>query len=143
MTNFFRCIANGECKPFWNEKLQKSIEENVRDPLAAQVLRLFLLFNQSLMMTNFFRSDQPPAALAFRLNPAPLLAGRPSSLYPAIPYGVYLIMGRAFYGFHVRFREIARGGVRIVRSSSTQVYDRNAATLFEEGYNLAYTQQLK
>merc|ERR1740117_1310384 len=48
-----------------------------------------------------------------------------------------------FHGFHVRFREIARGGIRIVRSPDTNTWFRNNASLFEECYNLAYTQQLK
>ena len=33
-------------------------------------------------------------------------------------------------------------GIRLIKSPSMLVYDRNAATLFEENYNLAFTQQL-
>jgi len=141
----FKNIATGEAKPFWNKDLDKQIEEHVRDrdPLAAQVLRMFLLFNHCLRITNFFRADQPPSALAFRLDPTVLLAGRPKSLYPEVPYGIFLVVGRTFHGFHVRFREISRGGLRAVRSASRPVYNKNDASLFGECYNLAYTQQLK
>ena len=46
-------------------------------------------------------------------------------------------------GFHIRFRDVSRGGIRLIKSPSMIVYDRNAASLFEENYNLAFTQQLK
>merc|ERR1719253_2417093 len=54
-----------------------------------------------------------------------------------------MIVGRDFYGFHVRFRDVARGGIRIIKSRNEEVYKLNAARLFEENYNLAYTQQKK
>lgn len=138
----FKKIAHGE-KPFWNAELAKEIEEKVRDPLAVQVLKMFVQFNQCVLITNFFRTDEPPSAIACRLNPEILLKGRPKSLYPEIPFGIYLVMGRHFHGFHVRFREIARGGVRMVRSRDPAAYNKNNSALFEECFNLAYTQQLK
>jgi glutamate dehydrogenase len=139
----FKRIASGEAEPFWNEELAKEIEELVHDPLCATVLRMFLRLNHSVLMTNFFRSDQPPSAIAVRLNPQVVLDGRPKTLYPETPFGIYLIMGRNFHGFHCRFREIARGGVRVVRSRDQQAYNKNDCAAFEECYNLAYTQQLK
>ena len=35
--------------------------------------------------------------------------------YVAIPFGIFLIIGVDFQGFHLRFRDIARGGVRIIK----------------------------
>ena len=46
-------------------------------------------------------------------------------------------------GFHTRFRDVARGGIRLVLSRDKAMYERNFATLFDECYNLAYTQQNK
>ena len=43
----------------------------------------------------------------------------------------------------IRFRDIARGGIRIVRSRSLDAYNVNARNLFDENYNLANTQQRK
>ncbi len=37
---------------------------------------------------------------------------------PEIPYGLYMIIGRDFTGFHIRFRDISRGGIRIILSNS-------------------------
>merc|ERR1719498_1876878 len=61
---------------------------------------------------------------------------------PEVPYAVYMILGLNFNGFHVRFRDISRGGVRVIKSTPT-TYINNRATQFMENYNLAYTQQLK
>jgi glutamate dehydrogenase len=36
------------------------------------------------------------------------------------PYGVFYVHGRRFNGFHVRFRDIARGGLRLVTPSSVE-----------------------
>ncbi|OHD72493.1 MAG: hypothetical protein A2V99_02625 [Spirochaetes bacterium RBG_16_67_19] len=52
-------------------------------------------------------------------------------------------MGREFIGFHIRFRDIARGGIRIVKSGSRAEYEQNRDTIFLENYNLADTQQRK
>lgn len=84
-----------------------------------------------------------PSAFAFRLDPRVVLKGRPTSLYPEIPFGIYLVTGRNFLGFHVRFLDVARGGIRLVLSREKMAHDRNKATLFNECYNLALTQHLK
>ncbi|KAF4646479.1 hypothetical protein FOZ61_005777, partial [Perkinsus olseni] len=82
------------------------------------------------------------SAIAMRFD-GEVLADRPRTLFPTIPYAVYLVVGKSFYGFHIRFTEIARGGIRLILSRNKQVYKKNCATLLEENYNLAYTQQLK
>lgn len=43
----------------------------------------------------------------------------------------------------MRFRDIARGGIRIIRSQNVTIFDHNTASLFTENYNLALTQQQK
>lgn len=54
-----------------------------------------------------------------------------------------MMLGKEFYGFHVRFRDIARGGIRIVKSRDAQNYEQNADFIFDENYQLASTQQRK
>jgi glutamate dehydrogenase len=39
------------------------------------------------------------------------------SRIPEVPFGMYLIIGRDFTGMHIRFRDISRGGVRIILSN--------------------------
>lgn len=56
---------------------------------------------------------------------------------------MFLVISSEFRGFHLRFRDIARGGIRIVKSRNREAYSINARSLFDENYNLANTQQRK
>lgn len=56
---------------------------------------------------------------------------------------MFLVISSEFRGFHLRFRDISRGGIRIVKSRSSEAYAINARSLFDENYNLANTQQRK
>lgn len=103
----------------------------------AIVLRALFMFNKAVMKTNFYTSTK--VAISFRLNPSFL----PKTEYPETPYGMFFIVGSDFRGFHIRFRDIARGGIRIVRSRSVDAYNVNVRNLFDENYNLAATQQKK
>lgn len=103
----------------------------------AVVLRALWTFNQSILKTNFFISTK--VAISFRLQPDFL----PATEYSDKPYGMFFVVGLDFRGFHIRFRDIARGGIRIVRSRSLDAYNVNAMNLFDENYGLANTQQRK
>ena len=102
------------------------------------ILEFFLLFNNAVLRTNFFKNAK--SSLAFRLNPADFLD---TIAYEETPEGLFMMLGKEFYGFHVRFRDIARGGIRIVRSRDAQNYEQNADFIFDENYQLASTQQRK
>ncbi|HEY9594952.1 MAG TPA: NAD-glutamate dehydrogenase domain-containing protein, partial [Spirochaetia bacterium] len=101
------------------------------------VVRWAVRFVDCVTRTNFFLPLK--TALAFRLDPS-FLAGRGRD---GAPYGVFLVVGRGFRGYHVRFKDIARGGIRIVRSPTVDDWLRNDDTLFDECYNLAATQNRK
>lgn len=60
-----------------------------------------------------------------------------------LPYGVIFTHGRHFNGFHVRFRDIARGGLRIVSPPNVDQYALESTRQFDEAYGLAHAQQLK
>lgn len=79
-------------------------------------------------------------ALSLRLDPKVMGYG---TVGKEIPYGVFFIYGRRFKGFHVRFRDIARGGLRVVYPNSTDAHGLESARQFNEAYNLAFAQQLK
>jgi glutamate dehydrogenase len=89
------------------------------------------------LKTNFFKRNKICAT--FRLDPVFL----PQMDYPERPFGLFFCVGRPFVGFHVRFRDIARGGIRIVKSRSYSEFRQNLDTTFMENYNLALTQQKK
>lgn len=56
---------------------------------------------------------------------------------------MFLVISSEFRGFHLRFKDVARGGIRIVKSRNQEAYNINARSLFDENYNLANTQQRK
>lgn len=125
--------------PFANEEefekiLNRECSQNEHHIL---VLRALFVFNKAILKTNFYTSTK--VALSFRLNPSFL----PISEYPETPFGMFFVVGSEFRGFHIRFRDIARGGIRIVRSRSVDAYNVNVRNLFDENYNLASTQQRK
>lgn len=67
----------------------------------------------------------------------------PDEEYPTPLYGMFLVIGSEFRGFHLRFRDIARGGIRIVKSRNREAYSINLRSLVDENYGLASTQQRK
>lgn len=108
--------------------------------VAEQALTIFTLFhkfNRFITKTNFFHDDK--AALAFRLNCGFLS----KTEFPEEPFAIIYVIGSEFRGFHVRFLDIARGGIRMIRSSHAQVYLNNASSLFDECFGLASTQHRK
>jgi glutamate dehydrogenase len=102
------------------------------------ILKYFMLFNKTVLKTNFYKKNK--VSLAFRLDPTKFLD---SLEYPEKPFGVFMVLAKEFRGFHVRFRDIARGGIRIVKSRDPESYDLNSDSIFDENYNLAFTQQKK
>jgi glutamate dehydrogenase len=101
------------------------------------IFQTFLAFNRNILKTNFYKPGK--AALSFRLQ-ADFLS---PTAYPIKPYGVFFVVGAEFRGFHVRFSDVARGGIRIVRSRFMQDFVNNVSGIFDEAYNLASTQQRK
>lgn len=101
------------------------------------VFEAMLSFNEHILKTNFFSLGK--VAISFRLDPAFL----PVLEYPIRPFGMFLVIGSEFRGFHVRFSDIARGGIRIIKSRDREAYSINSRSLFDENYNLAFTQQRK
>ena len=104
----------------------------------AAILEFFLLFNNAVLKTNFYKKAK--SSLAFRLSPAAFLD---AIAYEETPESLFMMLGKEFYGFHLRFRDIARGGIRIVKSRDAENYEQNADFIFDENYQLASTQQRK
>ena len=118
-------------------ELAKMIEKAVANEHDGMVINAFRIFNSAVLKTNFFTPTK--VALSFRLNPSFL----PTHEYPQPLYGMFLVIASEFRGFHLRFRDIARGGIRIVKSRNREAYGINARSQFDENYNLANTQQRK
>lgn len=124
-------------KALETEEIKTNIRRTCNNDHEATVFESILTFNTHVLKTNFYTPTK--VALSFRLNPDFL----PSSEYPQPLYGMFLVVGQEFRGFHLRFRDVARGGIRIVKSRNYEAYSINARSLFDENYNLANTQQRK
>ncbi|KAE9387989.1 NAD(P)-binding protein [Gymnopus androsaceus JB14] len=124
-------------QPLSDEKLYDKIRRTVPNKHSLQVLESFLIFNKHILKTNFYQPTK--VALSFRLDPGFL----PEVEHPKKPFAMFFVIGNEFRGFHIRFRDVARGGIRIVMSRNKEMYLINQRMLFDENYNLASTQSLK
>ncbi|KAF8158475.1 NAD-specific glutamate dehydrogenase [Crassisporium funariophilum] len=124
-------------QPLTDAELYDKIRRSVPNKHELQVLESFLIFNKHVLKTNFYQPTK--VALSFRLAPDFL----PEVEYPKTPFGMFFVIGNDFRGFHIRFRDVARGGIRIVMSRNKENYSINQRMLFDENYNLASTQSLK
>lgn len=120
------------------EDLKKEIRCNVEYEDAILLLNSMVDAVRGTLRTNKFVRDR--YALALRMDPQVMGYG---TVGKDTPYGVFFIYGRRFKGFHVRFRDIARGGLRMVYPSSTDAHALESARQYNEAYNLAFAQQLK
>jgi len=117
--------------------LKDTISRTVSNEHERIVMEAFCTFNDHLLKTNFYTPTK--VALSFRLDPKFL----PDLEYPQPLYGMFFVISSESRGFHLRFRDIARGGIRIVKSRNREAYSINARSMFDENYGLANTQQRK
>lgn len=59
------------------------------------------------------------------------------------PFAVFYVYGCGFDGVHVRFRDVARGGMRLVPTRNQEHYLFESSRVFDEAWRLASAQQLK
>jgi glutamate dehydrogenase len=118
-------------------KLKEHISKTVSNEHEQMVWEAFTVFNSAVLKTNYYTPTK--VALSFRLDPKFL----PELEYPQPLYGMFFVISSESHGFHLRFRDIARGGIRIVKSRNRETYSINVRSLFDENYGLANTQQRK
>lgn len=118
-------------------ELKLNIRRHVSVEIDRNILEAMLLFIDVIQRTNFYKKEK--TSLAYMYDPSFL--NRVD--YPIAPYGVFHVIALELRGFHIRFRDISRGGIRIVRSNNFQNYLNNSDFIFDENYNLALTQQKK
>ncbi|OBT52925.1 NAD-specific glutamate dehydrogenase [Pseudogymnoascus sp. 24MN13] len=142
-THFHTGLANEESIPttpadlLGDEALEDLISRTVNNEHEQLVMDAFRTFNKSVLKTNFFTPTK--VALSFRMDPSFL----PAIEYPQPLYGMFLVISSEARGFHLRFRDISRGGIRIVKSRNREAFSINARRMFDENYGLANTQQRK
>jgi glutamate dehydrogenase len=112
-------------------ELAKVIDTDVEDTIASGLLHKMMDVIKHTLKTNIYMQNR--YALGLRLNPA--IMGEPP--HEEMPYGILFVHGRRFNGYHVRFRDIARGGLRLVTPATTEQYALESARQYDECYGLA------
>lgn len=123
------------------DKIDTGQEAN--DNRRKNVLRAGINFVEHCLKTNFYRPNK--TAFSFRLDPRYLDSVPYNRIekFPELPFAVFFMKGMYFIGFHIRFRDLARGGLRTVYPSGIEQLLAERNNVFSECYNLAYTQQKK
>ncbi len=115
-----------------NDRVEDLIEEVDRN-IFKECLNLIV----HCQKTNYFLSTK--TGLAFRISPDVL----DKKYYPNSPFAIFYVIGKDFRFFQVRWKDISRGGVRVVMPRTDADYDMALAGLFDEVYGLSNAQQLK
>ncbi len=122
-------------------ELQKNVDFDPRrdtnELTERNVLQAFLELPGLLQKSNLVVSDRQ--CLAFRVA---------SNFFEVdenfdLPFGIFYVYGNGFDGFHLRFRDVARGGMRLVRTRNREHYLFESQRLFTEVFDLAWAQNLK
>ncbi|WP_285905486.1 NAD-glutamate dehydrogenase domain-containing protein [Pseudodesulfovibrio pelocollis] len=109
----------------------------VDNEIHRDILKYIYRFFRYTLRTNYYLPHR--LGLSFRLDPvvlAPVSAAER-------PFGIYCFHGPYCFGFHVRYRDMARGGVRVVRTGSQEHFELESNRLLDEVTKLARAQQLK
>jgi len=121
------------------DEISDEIASNVQVSYVKELLLGMIEIVGKTYKTNVYMNDR--YALSFRLDPS--IMGVGSEEDSSLPYGVLFIHGRRFNGYHVRFRDISRGGLRLVAPASSEQLALESARHYDECYGLAFAQQLK
>eukprot|EP01130_Rhizamoeba_saxonica_P012440 TRINITY_DN5247_c0_g1_i1.p1 TRINITY_DN5247_c0_g1~~TRINITY_DN5247_c0_g1_i1.p1 ORF type:complete len:1393 (-),score=361.44 TRINITY_DN5247_c0_g1_i1:42-4220(-) len=132
--DFVRCLSGDRS---YNQELSDEITLKIHNELDQLILKEFLVFNSKVIKTNF--NIKKKAAISFRLESDYIV----DNGFPENPFGIFYIIGAYFQGFHIRFRDVARGGIRIIISKDRNTYNKNLEGVFAENYGLAFTQNSK
>jgi glutamate dehydrogenase len=116
--------------------IQAAIESDVEDSVTTGILNKMLDIVSHTLKTNIYMQNR--YALGLRLDPRIM-----GDSYKELPYGILFAHGRRFNGYHVRFRDISRGGMRLVTPATVEQYTLESARHYDECYGLAFAQQLK
>lgn len=113
------------------------------DTRRKNILATAMHFIDFTLKTNFYRTNK--SALSFRLDPRYLdeLPYDRKEKFPELPYGIFFMNGRHFLGFHIRFKDLSRGGLRTIIPDRPEQMHIERNHVFSECYALAYTQQKK
>lgn len=111
--------------------------QSLMEEIDRSIYRECVNFIDHCLKTNYFHTTK--TGHAFRMSPKVLH----EKTYKDSPYGFFFLTGRNYRAFHVRWKDVARGGMRVVLSRNMADYEYALSGLFDEVYGLSYAQQLK
>lgn len=128
---------------FLQEVLQLDTGQGENDTRRKNVLNQAINFVIYTLKTNFYRLNY--TSLCFRLDPFYMddLPFDRTRKFPELPYGIFYIRGMHFFGYHIRFKDLSRGGLRTVYPDQVEQMIAERNNVFTECYNLAWTQHKK
>ncbi|MBU1003795.1 MAG: NAD-glutamate dehydrogenase [Proteobacteria bacterium] len=123
----------------------RQLRQSMGDEVVADTFAAMEAFVSHVLRTNYFVANR--FGLSFRMDPAVLdhlpSKGEPLSDASPRPYGFFFFQGAHFMAFHVRYREMARGGVRVVPTRTQEQFELESKRLYDEVTALAHSQQHK
>lgn len=130
-------------KEFLTDVAQLDTGQESNDTRRKNVLRQGMNFISHTLKTNFYRLNY--TALSFRLDPKYLdeIPFDRTKKFPDLPYAIFFIKGMHFFAFHVRFKDLARGGLRTIYPEQLEQMVAERNHVFTECYHLAWTQHKK
>ncbi len=113
------------------------------DTRRRNILMMAIMMVDYCLKTNIYTQNY--SSISFRMDPAYLeeLPFDRTHKFPILPYGIFFIKGLHFFGYHIRFKDLARGGLRTVLPERPEFVTHERNQIFSECYNLALTQQYK
>jgi len=121
------------------DEIRNNVSSNFQESFVKELLFKMTEIVEKTYKTNIYMRNR--YALSLRLDPS--IMGVGSSEDSTLPFGVLFIHGRRFNGYHTRFRDISRGGMRLVAPASSEQLALESARQYDECYGLAFAQQLK
>ncbi len=149
---FFRCKFSPEGSRQGQQEARQQLLERIDklhtgkehiDHLRRTVLLRAVAFVDVCLKTNFFASQK--GAISYRLE-ASIFESTSSFLkekFPQLPFAIFYIYQKDFFGFHIRFQDLARGGLRTVVPPSQERQQQEQPFILHECYQLARTQHMK
>ncbi len=121
-------------------KCRNAVNESLRDltdDIERKILATIYRFFRYILRTNYYMPEH--FGLSFRMDPAILSRIDDEER----PYAFYCFHGPNSFAFHVRYRDMARGGLRVVRTWTQEHFELESNRLFDEATKLASAQQFK
>ena len=110
---------------------------SVGNEIHRRILTFMYRFFRYTLRTNYYLPHK--LGLSFRIDPI-ILAPQPKE---ERPFGIYCFHGPYSFAFQVRYRDTARGGVRVVRTWNQEHFELESNRLYDEVTKLASAQQFK